>query len=220
MPESASFSMRSKPNFRRRRTVLVLVLIVVGVVIAVLVSRGGGGHTAGGIPIPTFHFTATTRQVTQGRRPGPGAAQGEASGIVKMFDDFYQEAFVDPTKWGDGQFPDLRAMFSREAQASFAKDLPSLTIGEARTELQRVDPAPSALVVTVYFDAPGRPAFAVAAATFNASGTPNQKGPKLLIAQKATFYMQKVGSAWTITAYDASQSQGTPSPSPSARPSR
>lgn len=218
MPESASFSVRKKPNYRRRRTFFVLVLLVAAVVVVALLSRGGGIGTKEN-PIPTLAFTTKMAVVNQGKAADRETRKAEGDAIEKMFNEYYQVAFVDPRKWGDGKFEDLLDKFSKEVQASFTKDLSSLTIGPARIELERVDPTAASLGVTVYYDTKSKPTFAVAAATFNARGTLKQSGPPLFIKQKATFYLQRTGDGWRITSYDAEQSQETPTPTPTASPS-
>jgi ABC-type transporter Mla subunit MlaD len=208
--------MRKKTNYRRRRTFTVLGVLVVGVIVIALLSRGGEENKEN--PTPTLAFVSKTSVQNQGKGPDAGTRKAESEAIVKMFNDFYQEAFVDPKKWGDGKFEDLRDLFAESARASFTKDLASLTIGTGRLDFKRVDPTAATLNVTIYFDTSTKPRFAVAAANFNARGTLKGTGPAVVIKQKATFYLQKTGDSWTITAYDADQSQEsqTPSPSPSA----
>jgi hypothetical protein len=196
----------------------VLVLLIAAVVVIALLSRGDGIGTKEN-PVPVLAFTTKIAVVNQGKAADRETRKAESDAIVKMFSDYYQEAFVDPRKWGDGKFEDLREKFDKSVQASFTKDLGSLTIGEARTELKRVDPTATSLGVTVYYDSKSRPTFAVAAAVFNAQGTLKQSGPRLSIKQKATFYLQRTGDGWRITAYDANQSQETPTPTPTASPS-
>jgi hypothetical protein len=217
MPESASFSVRKRPNYRRRRTLTVVVLLGVAVIVIALLSRGG---TSGSKKNPIAQVAFVTKVVTQPQAKAPSSSdnQSNADAILKMFNDYYQTAFVDPKKWGDGTFPDLKDLFVKEAQTSFTKDIDSLTIGPARTELSRVDPTKQTMTLTIYYDAKTRPYYAVADATFIARGTMKQSGPPLIIDQKATYYLHKVGDSWTITDYDVSQTQVTltPSPSPSA----
>lgn len=191
-----------------------LVLLTVAVLVAVLLSRGGPAKKKEP-GTPKLTFTATLKDVAQGNAPDPGKSSGESEAIVKMFTDFYQTAFVDPKKWGDGKFEDLVKLFAKEVQEQATKDLLALTIGEARTELKRVDPSASTLNVTVYYDKDVNPQFAVATANFAARGTLRKSGPPLNIAQSATFYLHKEGDAWSITAYDTNQSQEQPTPSPS-----
>jgi hypothetical protein len=219
MPESASFSMRKKPNYRRRRTLAGVVLLLAAIVVVALLSRSTNGPGSKSNPIPTLAFVAKVTTVAQASSPDSTTRKADGDAIVKMFTDYYQEAFVDPRKWGDGQFNDLKDMFAKDAQTSFTKDLESLTIGTLRTQLKRVDPASANLVVTVYYDAKQKPTYAVAAASFNAHGTLKQTGPRVTIKQKATFYLSKASGGWTITSYDSDQSQDTPKPSPTASPS-
>jgi len=210
--------MRKKPNYRRRRTFTALVLLVVAVIVVALLSRSTGGPGSKGNPVPQLAFVAKVDSVSQASSPPSATRQAEAQSLQKMFTDFYEEAFVDPRKWGNGQFDDLKSMFAQSAQTSFTRDLTSLTIGQARTQLKRVDPKVANMVVTVYFDAKQKPTYAVVAATFSAVGTLKSSGPRVTIRQKATFYLTKSGGTWTITAYDADQTQDTPA-SPSPTPS-
>ena len=214
MPESASFSVRPRPNYRRRRTFTVLGLLVVAVVV-VLLTRGGGGGP-GDKPIPTLKFVAKTKHVSQGKAAPANVQQGEVDAITTMFNDFYQTAFVDPGKWGDGTFEDLAGLFADDVKASFTRDLPSLTIGEARTQLARVDLGPNYFGVTVYYDSKQKPTFAVTTVQFEGRGTLKEAGPAVTIKQAATYWLQKVGSDWKITSYDANETQTTPTPSPTA----
>ncbi|MGH2792775.1 MAG: hypothetical protein ACRDKG_00570 [Actinomycetota bacterium] len=215
MPESASFSVR-RPNYRRRRTFTVLGLLAVVVLAAVLLTRGGDGGP-GDRPIPTLQFVPTAKHIFQGKAAAPAVQQGEVQAITTMFSDFYQEAFVDPEKWGDGTFEDLAGLFTDDAKASFTRDLASLTIGAARTELERVDLGTgNTLAVTVYYDSKQKPTFAVTAVAFDGRGTLKESGPAVTIKQRATYYLQKLGSDWKITAFDANETQTTPTPTPTA----
>src|SRR6266542_2388857 len=130
MPESASFSVRKRPNYRRRRTIGALLLLGVAVIVVALLSRSNGGPGSKSNPIPTVAFVSKVNSVSQSKSPDAAAKQANGSALVKVFNDYYQEAFVDPRQWGDGTFPDLRDLFVKEAQASFTKDINSLTIGE------------------------------------------------------------------------------------------
>ncbi len=218
MPESASFSVR-RPNYRCRRTFTVLGLLAIAVVIVALLSRGGGPGGPGEPPIPTLRFAAKTTHVFQGKAAGPGTQQSEADALTKMFDDFYQEAFVDPRRWGDGTFTDLADLFADDVKASFKRDLAALTIGEAFDELRRVDLGPNSLALSIYYDSKQRPTFATAAVTFEGKGTLKESGPAVTIRQQATYYLQRLGDAWKISAYETNETQTTPTPSPTASPS-
>lgn len=217
MPGGPSFS--SRPNYRRRRLFALLLGLGVVAIVVVLLTRGGGPLGKKDPPIPTVAFAAKVTGITQAKALDQGATNAEGDALTKMFNEFYQTAFVDPGKWGDGTFTDLLEKFAEDVRPQATKDLPSLTIGEARTELKRVDLGANSLDVTVYFDTQQKPTFAVAVASFTGTGTLKASGPKLNIFQRGTFYLQKSGDAWRITAYDTSSDQATPTPSPTASPS-
>jgi len=197
----------------------VLGLLVAVVIILLVLPRGGGSGRPGGAKTPQLAF-ARSFTIVGLKTPADQAARlAPVDEITKMFTDFYQEAFVDPEKWGDGTFEDLKKLFAEEAQPAFTKELASLTIGQARTELKFVDPVPSSLKISVFFDSKAAPMYATAAVQFGGRGTLKQKGPVVLIKQQASFYMQRNGDDWMITSFDANQTQETPSspsPSPSA----
>ena len=186
------------------------------VIVVLLLTRGGGLGGSKEPPIPTLKFVAKTKVVAQAKPPAAGAHQAEVDEITEMFNDYYQEAFVDPGKWGDGTFEDLADLFADDVKASFKRDLPSMTIGEARTELKRVDLGNNFFGVTVYYDSKQKPTYAVTTVQFNATGTLKKAGPKVTIKQTATYWLQKAGSGWKITAYDTNETQTTPTPSPTA----
>lgn len=216
MPGGPSFS--DRPNYRRRRLAALLLGLGVVALVVVLLTRGGGPLGSKEPPLPELTFAAKVTGVTQAKALDEGATNSEGETLTKMFNDYYQTAFVDPGKWGDGTFTDLIELFAEDVRPQATKDLPSLTIGEAREELKRVDLGPNSLEVTIYFDSRQKPTFAVAVASFNGIGTLKQAGPKLTIFQRGTYYLQKSGEEWRITAYDANSDQATPTPSPSPSP--
>ena len=214
MPGGPSFSVR-RPNYRKRRTVALVGFFALVFVAVLLLTRDGGPVLPGEPPIPTLAFTTTVSHINQSKAAADATKNAEKEALEKLFNDFYQQAFVDPDKWGDGTFTDLAGLFAADAKATFTKDVPGLTLGAAATELRRVDPTASTLALTVYYDTKSAPTLAVAAIRFAATGTLKKAGPKLMINQTATFYLQKQGGAWKITAYDTQETQVQPSPSPS-----
>lgn len=192
----------------------MLGLIVVAIAAVLLLTRDGGGP--GDAPIPTLEFVAKTKHVSQAKAAPANVQQGEVEAITTMFNDYYQTAFVDPGKWGDGTFEDLADLFAEDAKASFTRDLASLTIGEARTELRRVDLGPNFFGVTVYYDSKQNPTFAVTTVNFEGRGTLKQAGPAVTIKQSATYWLQKIDGDWKITSYDTNETQTTPTPTPTA----
>lgn len=197
-----------------------MVLFIALIVVVVLVGKFAGGKKAP-LATPKIAFAASTSAESNGKTPDPGAAKTESAHIVAMLDDWYQIAFVDPKLYGDGTFKDVRAHFTGGAATQFQKDIDSLTIGEARTDVSRVVPGASRADITVYFQDGRTPRFAVAAVTFTATATLKTKDSlPLRISQKATYHLdRRPNGDWIVSYYTVHESQASVQPSPSGSPS-
>jgi len=216
-----------QPTFARRRTRQQRLLrtgigVVVIVVLAALIANlAGGKKKPGSTPPPGVAqvlFVASIRGATNAKSAPSSAVTTEGRQIVSMLNNWYEQAFVDTGKFGDGTFSDIAKSFIGGAHTSFAKDLKMLTIGDARTEVKRVDPSTQTAKVTVYFNS-GKPTYAIAAVHFAAKATMKQSGAfPLKIDQVVTYSFQKTGQGWVVTYYSGNQTQNSivPSPSPSA----
>jgi FlaG/FlaF family flagellin (archaellin) len=198
----------------------VVVIIVLAAVIANL--AGGGKKKSGSTPPPgvaQVAFVASVKGATGAKSaPSKGAVTTEAHQIVSMLNGWYEQAFVNTDRFGDGTFPDIGKSFTAGARTSFTRDLTTLTIGDARTEVKRVDPTTQTAKVTIYFNN-GAPTYAIAAVHFAANATMKQSGAyPLKIDQVVTYNFQKTGQGWVVTYYSGNQTQNSivPSPSPSA----
>jgi FlaG/FlaF family flagellin (archaellin) len=193
------------------------------VVLAALIANlaGGGKKKSGSTPPPgvaQVAFVASVKGATNAKSaPSKAAVTSESNQIVRMLNDWYEQAFVNTDKFGDGAFPDIAKSFTGAAGTSFKKDLGMLTIGDARTEVKRVDPSTQTAKVTVYFNS-GRPTYAIAAVHFAAHATMKQSSAyPLKIDQVVTYSFQKTAQGWVVTYYSGNQTQNSivPSPSPS-----
>ena len=188
--------------------------------LAALIANLAGGKKKTTTPPPgvaQVDFVATSKGASDGKAlPPPSAVGPEADKIVSMLNDWYEQAFVDTTRFGDGTFPDIAKNFSAPAKVQFAKDLATLTIGDARTEVKRVDPSTQTANVTVYFSK-GKATYAIAVVHFIANATMKKSGAHpLKIDQSVTFTFTKTGQGWVVSYYTAKQSQNSVVPSPSA----
>ena len=213
----ANFSLRPRSARRFIPPILVGVLVIA----AVLVYIGTRGATTKVPPQPAASvaaFSLTDAGFTpyfEGKRASGALQTTDRSVIATMFTDYYRAAFVDPAKWKDPTFKAQAALFTADAQTSFARDLSSLTIGEGRTEFARVDPSSATIKTSVYYDKNASASWAVAVVTFRATATTNDHRT-VLVVQNGTFRLRKAGAGWAIFSYDAKQSQDTPTPSPTA----
>jgi hypothetical protein len=216
LPQSPNARVR-----RRRAFVIALAIVTVGVLAGIVLTRGGGIAGKKDLPTPQLVFASSVEPVSGGSKTAPqGKVKDESGAIVTLFTEWYQEAFVDPKKWGDGTFADLAGHFTADAKAAFNRDKAALTIAEARTELKRVDSPLGSVKVTVYFH-DGNPQYAVADVTFKAVGTMKRKGvPPLQISQRGSYFLRKVDGGWKIFSFKAHEEQVQPSPTPTASPTR
>lgn len=213
-----------QPTFSRRKTRQQRLLrtgigVVVIVVLAALIANFAGGKKKTNSPPPgvaQVKFVASAKGASDAQSlPPKSAVNAEADKVVSMLTDWYEQAFVDTTKFGNGTFPDIAKNFTSAARTKFAQDLNSLTIGEARTEVKRVEPSTQIVNLTVYFSK-GKPTYAIAAVHFVADATMKRSGsPPLKIDQAVTYDFQKTGQGWVVSYYSAKQSQRSIVPSPS-----
>jgi len=195
------------------RTAIGAVAVITLIALAVNLL---GGDEEPAERTPQVAFAGTARAESEASRPDQPVVDTEAGEIRKILDDWYQNAFVDPSKYGDGTFSDVAKYFTKEAQTSFTEDLKSLTIGEAREEVRRVEPAVQTANVTVFFDKAGKPQFATAVVRFEARASLKSKEAlPVHIRQNATYHFEKKSGEWLVAYYEADQKQNSVQPSPS-----
>lgn len=216
---------RSKRRTRQQRLLRTGIGVVVLIGIAALIGNliGDDGTPKPGEPAtPQVRFAGTVKGETDAgsslkpKQAKTAATNKEGAAIHAMLDDWYRQAFVDPERFGDGTFPTVRKLFTAEAATKFPTDVNTLTIGEARIEVSRVEPETSTADVTVYFDG-SKPTFATADIRFVAKGT-LKKGDAfpIRIVQSAVLHLRKLSEGWRVTWYDAKQTQDSIVPSPTA----
>jgi len=194
-------------------------VVVIVVLAALIANLAGGGKKKTNTPPPGIaqvKFVASLKGASDAKPPSRGAINTQGGEILTMLNDWYEQAFVDTGRFGDGTFGDIAKNFTDSAKAQFTKDLPTLTIGDARTEVKRVDPSTQTATITVYFSQ-GKPTYAIAAVHFVASATMKKSGAyPLKIDQTVTYDFQKTGQGWVVSYYTAKQSQNSIVPSPSS----
>src|SRR5207253_10472571 len=124
---------RHTRRYRLMRTLIAIAAVIA--VVAIIIGKLAGGGPGKEPPTPQTNFVATVVPETDAARaPKPAAVQKERDAIKKILDDWFQTAFVDPKKFGDGSFKDAESHFAKEARDQFRKDIPTLTIGETPTD--------------------------------------------------------------------------------------
>ncbi|MFA5891440.1 MAG: hypothetical protein WDA27_10925 [Actinomycetota bacterium] len=210
---------RGRRHRRQQRLLRTGIAIVLLIAVASLVGNLLGGDEPPPEPTPNVAFTGSARGQSDGTAPATAATRAEATEINAVLNDWYQRAFVDPSLYGDGTFPEVRARFAEASQASFTKEIDSLTIGDAREEVEFVRPEKSTANLTIFFAKGKEARFAVATVTFQARARmKDDDALPLRIVQRATYHLEKVSGSWVVTWFDARETQDSiqPPPSPSA----
>jgi hypothetical protein len=192
----------------------ILGVVLIAVIAAIVNLVGGGGSSPEKLSKVAFHGKAAGQSDAK-RKAAPADVQSESAAITKMLNDWYQAAYVDPSKWSDAAFPDIAKLFAPGAQTSFRKDVTSMTIGDLRDLAARVVPHTQKADVTVFFATGTKPRYAVADVTFTAVATMKQKGARqVVIKQHGVYHLEKDGSDWVVAYYDVNQNENSVEPTP------
>ena len=156
---------------------------------------------------PTANFgVGEVRVIDSQDRPEAGNKAGEKVDKVKeLFNNYYNSAFIDPAKWGDGAHPELANLFTEEAKPQVGGRLGVLALGDASKSVARVEPSKQQIdKLTLYFDADPNVALGLATTSFEATATPAQEGAEpVKIVHTGTFWLQPEGDGFRIAAFNA-----------------
>lgn len=154
-------------------------------------------------PRPAFELTVNVRDVRidgVGRRDvRPRDLRDPTRAVRDAIAELYSIAFVDPTRWGDGEFPGLPSLFAGAARERAERDLPRLTLGRAARTLDAVRPRPARLDVRFLTDPKGRPVVAVADVRFEGVALDGEDARP--IRHDGEYTLRRVNGRWRIVAY-------------------
>jgi hypothetical protein len=170
---------------------------------------------------PEFSFRlAKVTSVALNGKPSKSALRQSAAKLRSTLDDMYAAGFVDPDKWEEGTFPEVLDAFAGQASRVAGADLDDLTLGNASTEIDFVEPGPSRLEVRFLLGQNKRPYAAVATTRFKAKGD-LARGGSLLITHEGRFIMRPLEGRWAVVSYwvDGTMRPRLPAPgSPGSKP--
>lgn len=190
---------------------IVAVVLAVGVY---ALTRGDGGIIPD-IPIidsgpdtPTLAFDRVAVKVepttdTEAKKIDVG---GPAERTEALLTDFYQQVWIDPDVWEDGDYAGVfDEVMSGDVIEAAQKELEALTLGpDAGATYAFVEPKRSTMTISVLTDADDRPAQIMVAVTFTASAE-HEDGSFTDIAQEATYFVADLDGDWRIISFDASR---------------
>ena len=156
-------------------------------------------------PPATANFQVIeTRGIDAQDRPEAQAAASAASaGVTATVNAYYNAAFIEKGKWGQGLHPDLASFFTADVQAQVAPQLAALALADIAPAITRVDPTKQEVPILTFQIEPDMTApLAVATVLFEATATAvEKKNSPVKIAHTATFWFVKEGDVYKITGF-------------------
>jgi hypothetical protein len=180
----------------------ILVAAALGGALWFLVLRDGA--PIGGDDRETPEFSFLVRRVSSEAIDGKaskGALEGVAEELRSSLDTMYAAGFVDPEKWEDGSFPEVIEAFAGEATDAARADLDDLSLGQAFSQVEFVEPRRSVMDVEFLLTESRQPFAAVARVTFRATGE-LADGRVLRILHEGRYMMRRIDGRWRIVSYD------------------
>ncbi len=142
--------------------------------------------------------STTARGPEQGFNAGK-AAKEISPDIQKFVTRYLTVAFLEPAQAQSG-YKDLLAMFDTPVRASATKQLDSLSLGSAGTQVKAVRAGKASAKAVVLF-AGGHPTAATVIISFDGTADTEQgSGPLRL---RSVFQLLRAQSGWRIAAYDS-----------------
>jgi hypothetical protein len=142
---------------------------------------------------------------SQDRPEAGGNAGPKVDKVKELVNNYYNAAFVDPGKWGDGGHPELANLFTEEAKPQVGPRIGILALGEASKSLKRVEPQKQQIDrLTLYFDGDPNAPLGVVSTSFEATATPAAEGAEpVKVIHTGTFWLQPEGDGFRISAFNA-----------------
>jgi LCP family protein required for cell wall assembly len=128
------------------------------------------------------------------------ALQDPAREVRDSLERLYSIAFVDPSGWDGGRFPDLARSFAGDARETVRGDLGALTLGPAARVVEAVRPERARVEVRFLADASKRLVAAFAQVAFEATAFAGDA--ELPIEQSGAYTLRRVDGDWRVVAYD------------------
>lgn len=213
------------PTPARRGAGSAVAIVLVGLLLAACSSSkkpaaSGSGTPSGTHPAstqpspsstapPQANFVAAGVKAddAQDRTSVNDAANATAKQVENLVNTYYNDAFLQPSQWGDGAFPSLSGLFTSDAATSVGANLQTLALGPLAKQIARVTPTKETeSTVNVLIEADGTPSYATVITRFEARATPSAGGPAVVILQSAQFMIQASGGSYHIAGYDVSTS--------------
>ncbi|MBW3588589.1 MAG: hypothetical protein KY429_04140 [Actinobacteria bacterium] len=172
---------------------------------AVLAACDGPSRQREEEPPPTAKFQVLeTRGIDAQDRPeAQAAASGAVPGVTATVNAYYNAAFIEKGKWGQGTHPDLASLFTADIQPQVAPQLGALALADIAPAITKVNPTKQEVPILTFLIEPDMTTpLAVATVLFEATATAVEKeNSPVKIAHTATFWLVKEGDAYKIAGF-------------------
>lgn len=160
----------------------------------------GGDDTGSFGKIDRVSFTGNDRGEGVPTKPSEETVQDAARRVRALLNSWYQEAFADPRRYGDGSFDDLARRFTGEAALGFVEDRETLTIGSFGPRIARIR-VDEQIADVVVFTEDSEILYATAQVTFAATARLKDAEHPVLISQSVDLVLENREGTWLITNY-------------------
>ena len=152
-------------------------------------------------PQADFRASGVAPVDAQDRASAFGAANDAAKKVIDLVNTYYDIAFLQPSRWGGGQHPDLGTLFSDDAKGSLAGNLQVVALGSVAAQLSKVTPVnEQAGTIRVLIEPNGGASYAAVPTHFDATGTAVSGGGAVPITHDAQLLVDI--AAGKIIGYD------------------
>jgi hypothetical protein len=190
----------------RSLPLLLAFALVLGACERVREAVPGGDDGGGGPKISEANFQlGEVRAVDPLERPDSGQkAQDSAGRVLALVNRYYAVSFLDPTRWVNGQHPELNDLFTAESRPSIGPNINHLAISDLWDKIESVEPVTQRLgKVSFDVEPDGSLPIGIATVTFEGKGKAVD-GDDVTIKHDAVFYLQREGEDYRISAFTTS----------------
>ena len=174
--------------------------------------------------VPEFDFrvtksTAIATVPEVEKKTLTAAAKKAAGETIKVLDQLYTEAFLDPANWREGTYDDVWPLFEGAASEAAQRDSEALTLGTtAGDAFEAVAPAKSKVEFKVLLDGKNQPSTVVATVVFQAKAHASD-GTTTIVVSTGEVMLTKTADGWKVLSYEIVRNdelKQPPPPSPTA----
>lgn len=168
-------------------------------------------------PQADFRASGVAPVDAQDRTSSFATANDEAKKVLDLVNTYYDIAFLQPSRWGGGQHPDLGTLFTDDAKASLAGNLQVVALGSVAPQLSSVTPVnEQAKTIRVLIEPNGAASYAAVSTHFDATGHAAAGGGAVPITHDAQLLVDV--AAGKIMGYDMGSRIGGSSSGASSMP--